>query len=132
MPFDVMVGGQKVTVIRPYGTIPGSRMEVSVDNKKSDNGRTASSQTLERSNNAANQGHWQLFSIVTLWLGFEAAAFVLLILCLSHNPFATLQISSSCRLLNPKTGSVLREGYFNLWQGFGDTPECSTKSGHFW
>jgi hypothetical protein len=69
--------------------------------------------------------------ILYIWIFFNVVVFVLLVLSFSLPKFGVQHISSSCGAINPVTNSPISTMYYNLWYGFGNTPECSNNGGDF-
>jgi hypothetical protein len=142
--FDVVVEGKRISVVRPQGTATGSKLQISAISVGSpryteaatfyripdyviDPERTA--QILADEQRIRKD---RLDSILAIWLGFELIILILLILAASLNRFATQYLSTSCNAVNPKTGNIMTRAYYNLWKGFGSSPECKTSGKDFW
>lgn len=86
--------------------------------------------TIESASNEGTKRRSRL-NILYLWIFFAVTILILLVLSYSLPKFGVQHISSSCGAINPVSNAPMSHMYYNLWKGFGSSPECSNDSQDF-
>jgi hypothetical protein len=142
--FDVIIENKTISVVRPYGVASGSKLEISAVTAGTPQYEEAvtyyripdygASRVVGRIPDAGDSSRQRvrLSGLLCVWVVFDTIVFVLLMLACTLNPFATQYLSSSCNAVNPRTGELMSKAYFNLWRGYGNTPDCIDSGADFW
>jgi hypothetical protein len=137
--FEVVVENKPVLNIRPYGAAPGSELEISAVGGAGSREAVPYYRIPDYGSCGVGRqwvpfysGSELTYCDIVCILICDVIVFVLLLLVRNLNPFATQYLSSSCNAINPRTGELMSKAYFNLWRGYGNTPDCIDSGADFW